>query len=207
MSRLKKKALDAYHHGDLREALVEAAMRALERQSVEGLSLRALGRTLGVSPRAPYRHFETKEELLAAVAVKGLHAFRERLETRLLAADKSPLMQLQALAETYVTFALERPAAFGVMYARYATLNEGAPALVQARAEAHQSSQDIVRRAQAAGLLRDGDPMHIALVLWSSMHGLAVLLTEGQLGRFDRPVDAAKLANMVSAWILRGIGC
>ena len=47
--------------------------------------------------------------------------------------------------------------------------------------------------------------MQLALVLWSSMHGLAVLLTEGQLGRFDRPVDAKKLASLVSGWIMRGI--
>ena len=71
------------------------------------------------------------------------------------------------------------------MYAPYATVTESAPDLLGARRDAHQSSMAIVAEGAAAGLLRAGDPMELALVLWSSMHGLAVLLTEGQLGRHD----------------------
>jgi hypothetical protein len=63
----------------------------------------------------------------------------------------------------------------------------------------------IIAEGQAAGLLRAGDPMELALVLWSSMHGLAVLLTEGQLGRHDRPVQAAKVATLVSGLLLEGL--
>jgi AcrR family transcriptional regulator len=205
MSRLKRKRPGTYHHGDLRKALIDAALRALDHQRVEDLSLRALGRELGVSVRAPYRHFETKEELLAAVAVEGFRAFAEQLKGRLAEAEPGPLARLRTVAETYVLFAVERPAAFRVMYAPYATVHESAPELVQARADAHRASQEIIRQGQAEGLLREGDPMHIALVLWSSMHGLAVLLTEGQLGRFDRPTDAAKLASLASRWIFQGI--
>jgi AcrR family transcriptional regulator len=205
MSRLKRKAPDSYHHGDLRKALVDAALRALDRQRAEDLSLRALGRELRVSPRAPYRHFETKQQLLAAVAVEGFRLYREHLNVRLAAAGSNPLAQLRAVAETYVSFAVERPAAFRVMYAPYATVQESAPELLQARAEAHRESQAIIAQGQAAGVLREGDPMHLALVLWTSMHGLAVLFTEGQLGRFDRPLDAAKLAGLVNSWIFRGI--
>ena len=63
----------------------------------------------------------------------------------------------------------------------------------------------IIAEGQAAGVLRAGDPMEIALVLWSSMHGLAVLLTEGQLGRHDRPVQSAKVARLVSGLLLEGL--
>ena len=87
---------------------------------------------------------------------------------------------------------VEQPAAFRVMYVPTATVTESAPDLLGARRDAHQSSMAIIAEGQAAGLLRAGDPMQLALVLWSSMHGLAVLLTEGQLGRHDRPVQAAK---------------
>jgi AcrR family transcriptional regulator len=205
MSRVKRKRPGSYHHGDLRKALVEAALRSLDRQRVEDLSLRALGRDLGVSPRAPYRHFETKEELLAAVAVEGFRVFGELLTTRLDAVGSNPLARLRSVAETYLLFAVEHPAAFRVMYAPYATVQEGAPELVQARSDAHRASQEIIAQGQAAGLLRAGDPMQLALVLWSSMHGLAVLLTEGQLGRYDRPLEAAKLASVVSGWIFQGI--
>lgn len=202
-SRRKPRA--TYHHGDLRRALVDAASRALERQRVEDLSLRALGRELGVSPRAPYRHFETKEELLAAVAVEGFHAFGAFARSRVASTGKDPIGRLRAFAEAFVLFAVEHPASFRVMYAPYATVNESAPELMQARADAHRGSMDIIADGQAAGLLRAGDPMQIALLLWSSMHGLSVLLTEGQLGRFDRPIDAAKLAHLVSGLLLEGL--
>jgi hypothetical protein len=112
---------------------------------------------------------------------------------------------LRAVAEAYVLYALHNPAAFRVMYAPYATVNESAPELVQARAQAHRASQQIIAEGQASGALREGDPMQLALVLWSSMHGLAVLLIEGQLGRFDRPLEGEKLASLISGWIFQGI--
>ncbi|AUX47326.1 TetR family transcriptional regulator [Sorangium cellulosum] len=205
MSSPKKKGRGTYHHGDLRQALVDAALRALEGERAEDLSLRALGRELGVSPRAPYRHFETKEELLAAVAVEGFRAFGALMTQRVAAAGADPIARLRAVAEAYVLFAIERPAAFRVMYAPYATVNESAPDLLRARAEGHQVTMDALAEGQAAGLLREGDPMQLALVLWSSMHGLAVLLTQGQLGRFDRPVEAAKLAGLVSGLVMEGL--
>jgi AcrR family transcriptional regulator len=205
LSSPKRKRPGTYHHGDLRQALIDAALRALEHQRAEDLSLRALGRELGVSPRAPYRHFETKEELLAAVAVEGFRTFAVLATSRVAAAGADPIARLRAVAETYVVFAARHPAAFRVMYAPYATVNESAPDLVRARADGHRASMDIIAEGQAAGLLREGDPMQLALLLWSSMHGLAVLLTEGQLGRYDRPVEAAKLARLVSGLLLEGL--
>ncbi|WP_437938932.1 TetR/AcrR family transcriptional regulator [Sorangium sp. So ce341] len=205
MSSVKRKKTGTYHHGDLRQALVDAALRTLEHQRAEDLSLRALGRELGVSPRAPYRHFETKEELLAAVAVEGFRAFGELLTARVAAAGADPIARLRAIAEAYVVFAAERPAAFRVMYAPYDTVKESAPDLVRARAEGHRATMDSIAEGQAAGILRGGDPMQLALVLWSSMHGLAVLLTQGQLGRYDKPVEAAQLARLVSGLLMEGL--
>ena len=205
MSSVKKKRPAAYHHGDLRQALVDAALRALATGDAGDLSLRAIGRELGVSPRAPYRHFKTKEALLAAVAIEGFAAFGALVQRQLASAGPDPLARLRAVAESYVLFAVERPAAFRVMYAPYATVNENAPDLLRARQDAHQSSMAIVLEGQAAGLLRAGDPMEIALVLWASMHGLAVLLTEGQLGRHDRPVQAVGVAKLVSGLLLDGL--
>ena len=205
MSSMRKKHPADYHHGDLRQALVAAALRALTHQSAADLSLRAIGRELGVSPRAPYRHFENKEALLAAVAIEGFAAFDAVVTRHVASAGPDPLARLRAVAEAYVLFAVEQPAAFRVMYAPYATVTEGAPDLLGARRDAHQSSMTIIGEGQAAGLLRAGDPMELALVLWSSMHGLAVLLTEGQLGRHDRPVQAAKVARLVSGLLLEGL--
>lgn len=91
------------------------------------------------------------------------------------------------------------------MYAPYATVEEDAPELVRARAEGHRANLELIVAAQAAGLLRPGDPMHHALAFWTSTHGLAVLLVEGQLGRYDRPIDAVKLSALVSRLLLEGL--
>jgi AcrR family transcriptional regulator len=205
MSSVKPKRRGNYHHGDLRQALVAAALRALERHRAEDLSLRELGRELGVSPRAPYRHFATREELLAAVAVEGYRMFGVLTQARVAEAGADPLARLSAIAESYVLFAVEHPAAFRVMYAPYATVEENAPELLATRAEGHRAMMEIIAEGQAVGLLRGGDPMQLALVLWSSMHGLAVLLTEGQLARYDRPIEAAKLMALVSQLLLEGL--
>jgi AcrR family transcriptional regulator len=205
MSSVKPKRRGNYHHGDLRQALVAAALRALERHRAEDLSLRELGRELGVSPRAPYRHFATREELLAAVAVEGYRMFGVLTQARVAEAGADPLARLCAIGESYVLFAVEHPAAFRVMYAPYATVEENAPELLATRAEGHRAMMEIIAEGQAVGLLRGGDPMQLALVLWSSMHGLAVLLTEGQLARYDRPIEAAKLMALVSQLLLEGL--
>ncbi|HEY3818185.1 MAG TPA: TetR/AcrR family transcriptional regulator [Polyangiaceae bacterium] len=202
--RLRKKSEETYHHGDLRRSLVEAALRAIERHGVGELSLRALGRSLGVSPGAPYRHFATKEDLLAAVAVEAHRKWQSFLEPRVQGADDA-VARLRIVVEAYVLFAVEHPAAFRVMHAPYATVEESAPELVAARAEGHAGMLGLIEDAQKTRALREGDPMQLALALWSTMHGLAVLLVEGQLGRYDRPVDAAKLAKLVANLLFEGL--
>jgi AcrR family transcriptional regulator len=202
---MKKKPPASYHHGDLRRALVEEALRALEQDGVEQLSLRALARALGVSPRAPYRHFETKELLLAAVAVEGFRTSSLLATQRIAAAGDDPIERLRAATEAYVLFAVEHPAAFRVMYAPYATVNEQAPELLQARGAGHLGMMSIIADGQQAGALRSGDPMHLGLAIWSSIHGLSVLLIEGQLGRHDRPIDAGFLAKLVGGLLLDGL--
>jgi AcrR family transcriptional regulator len=202
--RPRRKSEETYHHGDLRLALVEAALRAVEREGLGELSLRALARSLGVSPRAPYRHFATKEELLAAVAVEGFRVSAAFTGERV-GPTMDPLARLRSTVEAYVLFAAKHPAAFRVMYAPYATVEESAPELVRVRAESHAVMMGMIEAAQESGALRPGDPIELALALWSSMHGLAVLLVEGQLGRYDRPTQAAKLAQLVTKLVFEGL--
>jgi AcrR family transcriptional regulator len=206
MSRgVKKKRPDTYHHGDLRRAMIEAALRAVEREGVEALSLRAVARSLGVSPRAPYRHFATKEELLAAVAVEGIRLARAFTEERLASVGDDPVERLRVAVEAYVLFAARHPAAFKVMYAPYATVHEEAPDLLRARSEGHAAMMACIVAGQEAGTIRDGDPMLLGLGLLSGMHGLAVLLVEGQLGRYDRPVVVETLAASVTRFLFEGL--
>jgi len=202
--KLRPKPKGNYHHGDLRQALVSAALKALERERIEQLSLRALARSLGVSPRAPYRHFATKEQLLAAVAAEGFRMSAEFTAARLEAAH-DPMDRLRVAVEAYVLFATQHPAAFRVMYAPYAAVEESASELVQVRTEGHAEMMRLIGTAQASGDVRPGDPMQIGLAIWSTMHGLAVLLIEGQLGRFDRPIEASRLAQRVADLLFQGL--
>src|ERR1700712_2358000 len=112
MSSMSPKA--AYHHGDLRTALVRAAMELLEGRGETALSLRAGARRAGVSPAAPYRHYSDREALVSAVAAVGYRELAERLA----AAQPSPATpeQLASVAVAYVQFALERPALFRLMF-------------------------------------------------------------------------------------------
>ncbi len=198
------KRKNAYHHGALRQALIAAALDAIERDGVSEVSLRALARSLGVSPRAPYRHFASKEELLAAVAVEGFRMSAEFTAARL-AKSADPVERLRIAVESYILFAAEHPARFRVMYAPHATVQESAPELLHVRAEGHSEMMRMIRAAQESGALRGGDPMQLGLGLWSMMHGLAVLITEGQLGRFDRPVEVARLARLVTDLLFEGL--
>src|SRR6201997_2674796 len=103
-----------YHHGDLRSALVRAAMELLEEGGEAELSLRAVARRAGVSPAAPYRHYADREALVSAVAAVGYRELAERLG----AAHPAPSTrdQLADVAVAYVRFALDRPALFRIMF-------------------------------------------------------------------------------------------
>ena len=143
--------------------------------------------------------------LLAAVAIEGFAAFGALVQRQLASAGPDPLARLRAVAESYVLFAVERPAAFRVMYAPYATVNENAPDLLRARQDAHQSSMAIVLEGQAAGLLRAGDPMEIALVLWASMHGAIALIITLQPQHWPHAPAAPDLVEQVVETTIRGL--
>ncbi len=112
MSQAKTAEPRPYHHGDLRNALVDAARRLLEAEGPSALSLRAVAREAGVSPAAPYHHFKDKAELLDAVAHEGWHT----LNTQMAQAKSEDGGALTGLGITYVCFAHENPALYRVMY-------------------------------------------------------------------------------------------
>ena len=114
--RPKTKKKGAYHHGDLRRALLDAALLMVEREGPKGLSLRAVARLAGVSPAAPYRHFSGKEGLLAAVAREGLNALAESMESASAENVGLALAEFRAIALAYVKFAAANPSHFRVMF-------------------------------------------------------------------------------------------
>src|SRR4051812_14514546 len=109
------KQLATYHHGSLREACLKAGSRLLRQHGAEALSLREIARAAGVSPRAPYRHFESRTALLAAIAEQGFARFKAALEASL-EGKREPRARLRALAHAYLEFSLAQPELTGLMF-------------------------------------------------------------------------------------------
>src|ERR1700730_8545607 len=155
-----------YHHGDLRAACVRAAMELLEEGGEAALSLRAVARRAGVSPSAPYRHYEDREALVSAVAALG---YRELAE-RLVAAHSSPSTpeQLASVAIAYVQFALERPALFRVMFGEPCDRDNDERTAATAAVTLYL--REIVGR-----IFPEADAEAMATATWALVHGLASL--------------------------------
>lgn len=181
----------AYHHGDLRAALIQAARELLEEGGVQALTLRGVARRAGVSQTAPYRHFAGHEELIAAVAEEG---FR-RLHAAMVRAANAATgrLALQELAVEYVKFALKSPAEYRVMFGRDPEGLAGTAAgqsLIIASGALMSLLRGGIEQLQRAGAVRTGDAGAMALAAWALVHGLAMLLLDGQ--RPSSPASAVE---------------
>jgi AcrR family transcriptional regulator len=168
------KSQNAAHapHGEkgLKLRLAAMARQVLERDGLDALTLRAAAREAGVSHMAPYRHFKDKGELLAAVAEQGFRELTEFMD-RAIAADGDP----RASGVAYVSFALDNPALYGLMFGAGLASLETSPGLLAAGSEAFQRCLD----ASGAGTPGDSETPAAAIALWSVVHGLASLAIDG----------------------------
>jgi len=182
-----RKRADRYHHGDLRRALLQAAVRTIQRDGVDGLTLRGVGSTLGVSRTALYRHFTDKAALLAAVAAEGFRMLRERLAQAWDDGGRGP-RGFEAMGVAYVRFAVAHPSHYRVMFggdvseAEHAQLEEGAAAF--------QVLVDALTALQAQKVARRDDTRQMALYVWATVHGVAMLAIDGRLGGDATAIDA-----------------
>lgn len=184
-----RKPRGRYHHGNLRRALIDEALRTIQRAGVEAVTLRAVGGALGVSRTALYRHFADKDALLAVVAREGFVALKEALD-RARATRSSLRDQLTAMGAAYVGFAIDNPAHYQVMFGRFLERCRDEPELLADAAAAFQALVDMIVDLQQAKQVRRGDPQELSRFVWASVHGIAMLAINGQLG----PDPAAGLA-------------
>jgi AcrR family transcriptional regulator len=177
----RRKPPSRYHHGDLRRALVEEVVHTIARDGVDGLTLREVGRRLGVSRTALYRHFADKGTLLAAVAREGF----ERLRADLAAAwSQSPGTRrgFESMGAAYVRFAVENPSHYRVMFGASRQLAAEDADLHAAGMRAFQVLVDALQSLQASGQVRRDDLLVLAQYIWAIVHGIAMLAINGQLG-------------------------
>jgi AcrR family transcriptional regulator len=210
-----------YHHGDLRQALVEAALALLTEEQDWNFSLREVARRAGVSHNAPYNHFPEKRDLLGAVAAVGF----EKLRTRMLGAIgkiKTADAMLLAISQTYVGFAVENPALYRLMFGPVLVERSGArsapaetPGAGQAPArmfayehpKAFAVLEDVILRGARSGLFavapEDQAAFGIAtLSCWSAVHGLTMLIIDRKA---ETSLPVRKLVKGLTRQLLAGL--
>jgi AcrR family transcriptional regulator len=200
-ARTRRKPVRPYHHGNLRQALLDEAVATIRAEGVHALTLREIGARVGVSRTALYRHFADKRALLAAVATDGFRTLREHL----LAAWESgghDRAALEAMGLAYVRFANANPSHYRVMFGGFVDSKACDPELAREAAGAFQALVDALAALQRDALVRGDDTVTMARFVWAVVHGVAMLQLDGQLGEgADRDALTHYAINRVRAGI------
>lgn len=178
----------AYHHGNLRQELLDAAMRVFGQRGTLDFTLRELAREVGVTHNAPYRHFAGKEELLQALRDEGFRrlAEAEHAALRALGAGASGRKRVVALGEAYLRFAIAEPQYFHLVLS--APLEPGEPR--QAETESYAVLERTLEECRVAGEARsDLGARELALAAWSLVHGLSGLVSSRRLPSDERRIQ------------------
>jgi AcrR family transcriptional regulator len=186
-ARPRRKPRDRYHHGDLRRALLDEALRTIQQDGVDALTLRTIGLRLGVSRTALYRHFTDKRALLSAVATEGFRLLTERL---LQAWSKGGLRRFDAMGVAYIRFAMANPSHYRVMFGGFVDDGPRDEDLKRESTAAFQALVDPLVALQKDGAVRKDDPLLLARFIWAAVHGVSMLIIDGQLPHQQSDIDA-----------------
>jgi AcrR family transcriptional regulator len=184
---------------DFRERLCEAAERLFAERGPDAVTMRQLASELGVSPMTPYRYFRDKDDILAAIRTNGFNRFAEALEKARDSAEDARAKG-KAVGEAYVTFALEHPHAYKLMFDLNQPHIEKYPELVAAGRRARQTMTGYVDDAVSEGIMK-GESAEIGMMFWAAVHGAVVLELAGMLP----PGGARELAHKLDSTIARGL--
>jgi AcrR family transcriptional regulator len=185
-----------YHHGNLIEALVAAAVDLIAAEGVEALSLRGVSKRVGVSPGAPFRHFKNKAQLLTAVAEQSMSRLTQAVELALAdCKDGDPIARLTAIGHGYLDWALGNPTHFQVISSRTLIDFNGSPLLVEQNEAIRQLMLAIVAEGQAAGRIRrDATPRDIVVNARAFGYGLARMAVDGHFPEWHVTGDPRQAA-------------
>jgi AcrR family transcriptional regulator len=170
-----------YHHGDLKNALIEAGAEILSEEGVDGLSLRKVAGRAGVSHAAPYAHFPDKQTLIAAISTEGYRMLYERIEAASRRHQGDPARQLVEASWAYIRFAMDHPAHFKVTLSGVMEKEKEYPAFVEMTQQTFALVVGIIAACQQNGILKAGPADVTAVSVWSLVHGIASLYIEDQI--------------------------
>ena len=197
----------AYHHGDLRRVLVEAALALVTEEQDWAFSLREVARRAGVSHNAPYNHFADKDELLVAIAAAGLEMLRDRM-LRAMVGLADPASELREVGRAYVRAALENPALYRLVFGpALAGGQDRLAAAMAAGIRPREMLEQIIERGARSGAFaiapEDSRGRAIAtLAAWAAVHGLAMLAIDK---RADARLSLGELVDGITDTLLDGL--
>lgn len=172
---------DNYHHGDLKNALIQAGLTILSQEGIQALSLRKVAKSAGVSHAAPYAHFTDKQALVAAIAAEGYKKLYEQVSAVAQANAHDPRAKLIETAWAYVQFALQYPDHFKVTFSGVVEHEHDYPDYLEQAKKNFALMVEVVTACQAHHLLPQGDTELLVIGIWSGIHGLIHLLLGNQL--------------------------
>jgi AcrR family transcriptional regulator len=200
VSASKKPERKPYHHGDLRRALIEAAIEQLHTSAPTKVSLRGVAESVGVSHTAAYRHFRDKSELMGAVSETGFLQLRDRLAE----AKRGHNLfrrQFERMSRAYIAFALEQRTTYRLMFGPRFIEQLTRAGVAESAHAAFAELLTAVMKAQSRGEVRGESPFLISQTAWALLHGLALFYLDGELGP---EVDSA-IATSASKFLWEGI--
>ena len=170
-----------YHHGDLKNALIKAGVEILASEGLGALSLRKVAKQAGVSHAAPYAHFADKQALIAAISTEGFKQLYIQIEAVRSAHQNSPSKLLIETAWAYIQFAMKEPDRFKIMFSSVLEKEKEYPDFVEISQQNFLQLVTMVEICQQAGVLKPGPADLTAVSVWAAVHGLTMLLLEGQI--------------------------
>lgn len=197
-----------YHHGNLRQAMIEATLALAEENGLERVSLREVARRVGVSSGAPFRHFKDRSALMTAIAEEATRQLRIRVERDQLSAPPLPIEKLRCLGQSFLAWAWSHPTQFKLVSSRHLFDFKASEALAHHFGAVRNLTLSLIQQAQSQGQLSDRQtPEQIGLALRASAYGLARMAIDGQLPQWGvvNPEDEHKVATSCLDLILNGM--
>lgn len=194
-----------YHHGDLRRVLVEAAFELVGEGGAEAVSVRETARRAGVSPAAPFRHFASRDALLAAVAEEAQHRFRAEIDKALARAPADdPLQQFRCLGLAYLRWAMRNPTHFEVISSRRLFDHDGSALVSSDNAGVIGLTERILKEAHARGQLGTADLKQVLIAGRALVYGYARMAIDGHFPRWG-VADGEATAEAILDLFMSGI--
>ena len=197
-NKVRRKA--RYHHGGLREALIEATLQLVVERGAENFTLADACRAAGVTTAAPYRHFQGKQEILAEIASRGFVELKNRAADIVSEEGEGTLEGIIALGQAYVAFAVEETAVFRLMFGQEPSLKKAEHVLGTGHACFANLIHQIALYCERNHVR--GDPQQIALRLWTFVHGAASLLIDQDYEAIAPSIDVNQLIASATPGLL-----